>query len=199
MIANRFVGVDVSLTATAMIALDINGKVVNSIRGLGYELSENATAWEHTERAKLIASGVVPFCKGNPNAAIESYAFGAKGSRAYQIGELGGIIKYQLADKHHKPSYIPPSAVKKFATGKGNAKKVDVIIGVMKRWGYEPEDNDDNLADAFVLAQMMRYAKAHRCDHDTNMIANEFMEKCQKIVDSTTKSQYNTLKSCGLV
>ena len=43
---------------------------------------------------------------------------------------------------------VPVGTIKKFATGKGNASKDDVIAAV-RGWGYEPESDDE--ADALAL------------------------------------------------
>ena len=43
---------------------------------------------------------------------------------------------------------IGVGTIKKFATGKGNAKK-SAVIAAVKAWGYEPKD--DNQADAIAL------------------------------------------------
>ena len=43
-------------------------------------------------------------------------------------------------------------SLKKFATGKGNSKKQEVLMQIYKRWGLE--FNDDNAADAYTLGRM---------------------------------------------
>jgi len=57
---------------------------------------------------------------------IENYAFGGSG-RVYQIGENCGILKYLLSEVDIDVDLLPPTALKKFATGKGNAKKQQMI------------------------------------------------------------------------
>jgi len=42
--------------------------------------------------------------------------------------------------------------VKKFATGKGTAKKEDMAVAIYKRWNKEFGTNDE--ADAYVLAKI---------------------------------------------
>lgn len=45
---------------------------------------------------------------------------------------------------------LHPTRVKKHATGKGNAKKAEVVTAMQKRW-RRPELEDDNEADALAL------------------------------------------------
>jgi crossover junction endodeoxyribonuclease RuvC len=83
---------------------------------------------------------------------IEGYAFGAKGSAVFDIAELGGVVRFHLYD--HKRAYcdVPPSCLKKFATGKGNAKKEDVLVAAVKQLGYEGSNH--NVSDALFLLEM---------------------------------------------
>ncbi len=53
---------------------------------------------------------------------IEDYAFAATG-RVFHIGEHCGILKYVLQQNGIKVEVVPPTVIKKFATGKGNADK----------------------------------------------------------------------------
>jgi hypothetical protein len=46
------------------------------------------------------------------------------------------------------------TVVKKFATGKGNTKKEEMVLPIYKRWGFE--HSSDNVRDAFVLAQIAK-------------------------------------------
>jgi crossover junction endodeoxyribonuclease RuvC len=42
--------------------------------------------------------------------------------------------------------------LKKYAAGKGNAKKQEMLLQIYKRWGIE--FNDDNAADSYALARL---------------------------------------------
>lgn len=53
---------------------------------------------------------------------LEDYAFAATG-RVFNIGENMGILKKQLREAGFKYVTIPPTVIKKHATGKGNANK----------------------------------------------------------------------------
>lgn len=53
---------------------------------------------------------------------IEDYSFGSKG-KVFNLAENCGILKYMLYKNGYKFFTVPPTVVKKFATGKGNATK----------------------------------------------------------------------------
>lgn len=73
-------------------------------------------------------------------------------SRQAVLGELGGVLRL-LCYRRHQPLLVAnPSHLKKFATGKGNAKKEIVLREAFKRWKVEWDDN--NQVDAYVLARI---------------------------------------------
>lgn len=73
------------------------------------------------------------------------------------MGELAATVKLTLYDslmvgKGRTPLRVPPNTLKKFATGRGNAKKNEVLLSCYKKWGME--FRDDNEADAYVLSRI---------------------------------------------
>lgn len=87
------------------------------------------------------------------HACLEGYANGSKFGREI-AGELGYAVKRSLRYHPQKlyPTIVPPTSLKKFVTGKGNAKKNEMLLGVFKRWGVE--FTDDNEADSYALARL---------------------------------------------
>jgi len=83
---------------------------------------------------------------------IEGYSFGSKGAAVVNIGELGGVIRCHLWEARMPYVEIPPSCLKKYATGKGNASKDDVLQQAVMRSGHTFTDN--NAADAWWLHQV---------------------------------------------
>jgi Holliday junction resolvasome RuvABC endonuclease subunit len=85
---------------------------------------------------------------------------------ALKLGELAGLVKLTIWDyfdgnlysaipyeEHIRtPLQIPPMTLKKYATGKGTAKKQEMLMQIYKRWGIE--FNDDNAADSYALARL---------------------------------------------
>lgn len=76
-------------------------------------------------RAELVAAGLIAWLAQWSNirtVTIEDYAFNATG-RVFHIGEHTGVLKYLLYKSGYVVNSIPPTVIKKFATGKGNADK----------------------------------------------------------------------------
>jgi len=78
---------------------------------------------------------------------------------ALVLGELAATVKlgcweYFLTREGLlvTPLQIPPMTLKKYASGKGTAKKQEMLLQIYKRWGVE--FNDDNAADAYALARL---------------------------------------------
>lgn len=77
-----------------------------------------------------------------------------KGTDAAHIyGGIIAVITEFCEDNNIPYQGKPVSEIKRFATGKGNAKKEDVIAAVRK-WGYSP--TDDNEADAIAILLLAR-------------------------------------------
>ena len=77
---------------------------------------------------------------------------------ALVLGELAAVVKMAIYDYFGEdencryPLKVPPMTLKKYAAGKGNAKKQEMLMQIYKRWGIE--FNDDNAADAYALGRL---------------------------------------------
>lgn len=85
---------------------------------------------------------------------------------ALVLGELAGMVKLTcwyyfdgnmnsvipFPEHLRCPLQIPPMTLKKYAAGKGTAKKQEMLMQIYKRWGVE--FNDDNAADSYALARL---------------------------------------------
>lgn len=98
---------------------------------------------------------------------MEGYAHGARFGREMS-GELSGAIRLSLFDMGFEPIIIAPKMLKKYVTGKGNASKKEMIIGVQEKWGQKY--TDDNLADAAGLSML---AFALLSSNGTNLLPYE--------------------------
>ena len=73
------------------------------------------------------------------------------------LGELSATVRLAIYDHYEDnlrfPLKVPPMTLKKFASGKGNAKKQEMLLQIYKRW--KVEFNDDNAADSYALARLV--------------------------------------------
>lgn len=78
---------------------------------------------------------------------------------ALVLGELSAVVRMAIFDHfdgddpRRFPLKVPPMTLKKYAAGKGNAKKQEMLLQIYKRWGIE--FNDDNAADSYALARLV--------------------------------------------
>jgi Holliday junction resolvasome RuvABC endonuclease subunit len=83
----------------------------------------------------------------------------ASGNRAHQIGEWGGVLRLALYDHLAQPIVeVPPSSLKKYLTGRGNADK-DLMLSTATRRFDRVLNNDE--ADALALWAMAMDAYGH--------------------------------------
>ncbi len=171
-----FVGLDVS-TKTGFVILEaVAGKPV--LRHC--ETIKVPEGLKGLKRAAYIAGHILG--KLEPESislvVIEGYSF-ASVERVVLLTEIGTVVRYSLVqDGFYKVLVAPPTCVKKFATGKGNADKHKVILEAHKRWGFDL--SDDNQCDAAVLATMGAVHAGALSAH--NVAANEAIGKLTPLV-----------------
>lgn len=87
-----------------------------------------------------------------PVVFLEGYSVGSKHAHV-AIYEFGAVLRQSLLS-NVQVIEVPPTVLKKFATGKGNAPKEQVMAHVARRWGQIFDTNDE--ADAYVLCRLGR-------------------------------------------
>jgi Holliday junction resolvasome RuvABC endonuclease subunit len=135
------IGLDLSLRRTGIAEADgtvraLNTKEVGVTRLLSIRNEIEATverAWNTTR---------------NVWAVLEGYSYGSP-AQLPQLGELGGVVRVALHEANTPFIVVAPGTLKKYATGKGNAGKPEVVRAAAKRLGYD--GFDDNEADALWL------------------------------------------------
>jgi len=74
------------------------------------------------QRYNLITNWVLGLLEEDDVICIEGYSMASTG-RVFNIAENAGLLKHYLWKNKFKFSVVPPTVIKKFATGKGNANK----------------------------------------------------------------------------
>jgi crossover junction endodeoxyribonuclease RuvC len=137
------VGLDLSLTSTGFSCGELIETISVSTKG-----PERLIAIRDriTELLALIE---------NPCVCVEGYSFASRNSQAHSIGELGGVIRVALWEKGIPYVEIPPTTRAKFATGKGNAAKTEVMSAISARTGIVWSGKGaDDMCDAWILEEM---------------------------------------------
>jgi crossover junction endodeoxyribonuclease RuvC len=138
----RFVGLDLS-TKTGVVILDKSGNLLER-----YEIEKKGA---DPERMISLVEDVI-FCVSHKDTiVIEDFAYAGK-DRDKILGGIGWGVRMELFKNGIPFIKVPPTTLKKFATGKGNVSKQVVMKDVYKRWGFE--DDSDNIVDAYVLARI---------------------------------------------
>lgn len=93
----------------------------------------------------------IMYTSHNPDlVVIEGYGFA--GNSLSQLVEIGTMFKLGCYERGIRMIEVAPSALKKFATGKGVGNKDLIMMHVLKTWDYESATN--NIADAYVLSKI---------------------------------------------
>ena len=169
------IGLDLSLTSTGLSVGDIREVIKSKNKG-------PERLYDISKRIIEIVSNI-----NNPVVIIEGYAFASRNSQAHAIGELGGVVR--LALWHNNTPYIevPPTCRAKFATGKGNAGKGEVMSSVSARTGIVwAGAGADDLCDAFLLEEFaLCYMGAPR--HEWPSLNKSALEKIDWSAITPTK------------
>ncbi len=161
-----------------------------SFSGFGVAILENGKLFTKTitsnktgaQRLIEIREAVRYYVLYSNLVCIEDFAF-SRQNQAHHLGGLGWIIRVMMHEENIPFVVVGTSQVKKFATGKGNAKKPEVMLAVYKRWGRE--FTSDNEADAFVLMKIAETLVAG----DWNQLPKFQQQVIQEILNAAGKGK----------
>ena len=138
-------GIDLSLTGTGLVQFTNSGDLVS--------LSAfRPKAKDGIARLDEIATGVVAHIEHADLVVIEGLAFMSQTPSALERTGLWYLIRHWLWQEQIECVSLPPTSLKKFVTGKGNAEKQHMLLEVFKRWNISAAD--DNQADAYSLGRV---------------------------------------------
>lgn len=139
----RVVGLDLSLSSTGIALPD--GHIITH----GYSLPKDATVAERVARITHLRERVLTAVMHGPwqphpdgggrqqltdLVVVEGFSFGSP-QGATEAGGLGWTLRIALTEARVPFAVVPPSTLKKFATGKGNAGKDDMKLAALQRFG----------------------------------------------------------------
>lgn len=149
-----FIGLDLSLTGTGYCAVDSTGEIIESGVIVTKKLPKDYRRIKYIRDE--IREFLTKFASKSYKVFVEGYSFGSKGRSVFDIAELGGIVRMMLIEEFNSAALVPPTSLKKWVCGKGNAKKDLMLLNAFKKFGKEFDD--DNECDAYCLARFgMKY------------------------------------------
>lgn len=102
---------------------------------------------------------------------LEDYSFSSTG-RTFQIGENFGLLKYKLRRSMIPFMTVPPTVLKKFATGKGNANKERMQEAYVEETGRDLKkllgqtekqwNPSSDIIDSYYLAEYGKHYEMER-------------------------------------
>lgn len=146
--ACRVVGVDLSLSATGM----SDGSMTWLVRSSG---SKGDLLITRSVRLRGLAKAVLERCTDVDLVVLEQPAFSRTTGHMHDRSGLWWLVVDALTFELQVPvAEVAPTALKKYATGKGNANKGAVIDATARRFPDVETGADDNRCDALWLAAM---------------------------------------------
>jgi crossover junction endodeoxyribonuclease RuvC len=138
----RTVGIDLSLTSTGI-------AIIAEHRAYTLTLAPKFTGHR---RLAFLAQAVSDHVADADVVLIEGAAFG-RPNNAFVLGGCWYVVTHELWKQGWPYVVVPPACLKKYATGKGGAKKEAVAFEAVRRFPDVQLRNNDE-ADALWLAAM---------------------------------------------
>ena len=137
------IGIDPSLTSTGVAVGTETWTIASKLKGM-----------ERSNEIVTEINGIVG-SHPDPHVFIEGYSFSSRNSHAHALGELGGCIRLDLWRSGIPYTDVPPTVRAKFATGRGNASKNEVVSSVSARTGIAwIGKGADDMCDAWILQEI---------------------------------------------
>jgi Holliday junction resolvasome RuvABC endonuclease subunit len=131
------IALDVSLTCTGVAGVGWTDRIRTKLRG--------------DERLAQLEDDIVSFIRSADLVAMEGPSYGHSGPRFHE--DLAGlrVLIRRYCHRHHIPyALVPPSNLKLYTAGRGNAAKGEVRSAVADRYGIHTEGvGRYDMADAY--------------------------------------------------
>jgi len=147
------IGIDPSLTSTGITRIHPNGQTeTQRIQTKG---TKNATLKQRYRRLDNLYTQICANIPHNTLVIIEGPAYANQAGSMHDRSGLWWLTIDELLLNDIDTAEVPPTLLKKYATGKGNASKDEVLAAAIRRY---PDINitGNDTADATILAAIGR-------------------------------------------
>lgn len=144
-------GIDPSLTCTGIVVLTGAGRVSRWQAITSKPDKTDPYSLQH--RCALVTDQLMALARKADHVWLENHGFHARVGMDTRQAELVGVLKTAMWRDSVPFKLASPGEIKKFATGRGNATKLD-MQNECARIGFEPGAKNHNVADAYWLASL---------------------------------------------
>jgi Holliday junction resolvasome, endonuclease subunit len=149
----RVVGLDLSLTGTGVAVLDEGGIHTALIGSKGKTTDTLAMRADRLASLKERITNLIP---DGAFIVIEQPSYGSTTGSQHDRSGLWWLVNDWL-HPYHQVTEVAPGTLKKYATGKGDAGKDEMLAAAIRRYP-DAEISNNNVADAMhLLAMGARY------------------------------------------
>lgn len=155
------IGLDLSLTGTGVARIATSTatpavavQLVTSKARARRKGDPAPTIGERSLRLRRLAGPITELCAGANLVVVEGPSYASDSGAAHDRAGLWWLVVARLTGAGLNVVEVPPSVVKTYATGKGNASKDAVLAAVVLRYQHQLTVPGNNEADALVLAAM---------------------------------------------
>ena len=156
------VGLDLSLTGTGIVLIDEGGIYTSLIKSRGKRGDSLA---QRAHRLATLRKQIAELIPEGAHIVVEQPAYSSSMGSMHDRSGLWWLIVGWL-HPFHNVTEVAPGTLKKFATGKGNAGKDEMLAAAIRRYP-SVEIVDNNVADAMHLAAMGARYLGHPQEADT--------------------------------
>lgn len=170
----NILAIDPSLTSTGY-AYQTGGDAIQ----VGTIRAKNMNGVERLQFIKEEVNTLISLVKPEV-VSYEGYAMSRFANRAFDLGELGGVLKLLVFGYRIPILLVPPTCLKLYATGKGNADKGQVMVAMAKvrRRLFSCDDE----ADAYALLQLgLAFSSSRLRVRDPRHHTNAAIRGCQLV------------------
>jgi crossover junction endodeoxyribonuclease RuvC len=146
----KVVGLDLSLTSTGVAVATPDGAITDRITT---KPVPNATLTDRAERIARIVVAVLQHVTFADLVVIEGPSYGSTTPHQHDRAGLWWQVVGRLWQRDYPLVEVPPSTRMRYATGRGNAGKDDVLSAVIRRYPHIDVNGNDE-ADSLILAAM---------------------------------------------
>lgn len=151
-------GIDPSLTATGLAVIDLDDILAPEVHTIASRPGDLPGINGRVQRQaricrQLLDLATVALHQGPPLVVIEQPAYSSRTGHQHDRSGLWWRIVDRLLEHQADVVEVTPTSRARYATGKGNASKDQVLLAVAKRYPHVDVANN-NEADALVLAAM---------------------------------------------